>query len=70
MDSNSSSFLLNPSNFHSVFYQDKRDDGIIDLGLSLGTVRHDAYHSSTNCMSSLFKFFFLFFVVFTFMIMK
>ncbi|CAK8573999.1 unnamed protein product [Lathyrus sativus] len=49
MDSSSSSFLLNSSNFHSVFYQDKRDDdGIIDLGLSLGTVHHDAYHSSTN----------------------
>ncbi|KEH44184.1 putative transcription factor interactor and regulator AUX-IAA family [Medicago truncatula] len=48
MDSNSSSFLLNSSNFHSVFYQDKHDDGIIDLGLSLGTVQHDAYHSSAN----------------------
>lgn len=61
MDSNSSSFLLNSSNFHSVFYQDKHDDGIIDLGLSLGTVQHDAYHSSANCMSSspcsLFQFF-------------
>jgi len=67
MDSNSSSFLLNSSNFHSVFYQDKHDDGIIDLGLSLGTVQHDAYHSSTNCMSSsplfilsIFQFVFLF----------
>ncbi|XP_057427362.1 auxin-responsive protein IAA32-like [Lotus japonicus] len=48
MDSNTSSFLLNSSTFHSVFYQDKQDDGIIDLGLSLGTVQHEAYHSSGN----------------------
>jgi hypothetical protein len=52
MDSNTSSFLLNSSTFHSVFYQDKQDDGIIDLGLSLGSVQHDAYHSSANCMNS------------------
>ncbi|KAK2405254.1 Iaa32p [Trifolium repens] len=48
MDSNTSSFLLNSSTFHSVFYQDKQDDGIIDLGLSLGSVQHDTYHSSAN----------------------
>ncbi|KAL2324135.1 hypothetical protein Fmac_023193 [Flemingia macrophylla] len=48
MESNTSSFLLNSSNLHSVFYQDKQDDGIIDLGLSLGTVHHEAYHSSVN----------------------
>lgn len=52
MDSNTSSFLLNSSTLHSVFYQDKQDDGIIDLGLSLGTVQHEAYQSSSNCMSS------------------
>ncbi|KAI4357743.1 hypothetical protein L6164_001674 [Bauhinia variegata] len=48
MDSNTSSFLLNSSTFHSVFYQDKEDDGIIDLGLGLRTVQHEAYHSSSN----------------------
>ncbi|XP_019435231.1 PREDICTED: auxin-responsive protein IAA32-like [Lupinus angustifolius] len=48
MDSNTSSFVLNPSTFHSVLYQDKHDDGIIDLGLSLRTVQHEAYHSSAN----------------------
>ncbi|XP_020224902.1 auxin-responsive protein IAA32 [Cajanus cajan] len=48
MESNTSSFLLNSSTLHSVFYQDKQDDGIIDLGLSLGTVHHEAYHSSAN----------------------
>ncbi|RDY10568.1 Auxin-responsive protein IAA32, partial [Mucuna pruriens] len=52
MDSNTSSFLLNSSTLHSVFYQDKQDDGIIDLGLSLGTVQHEAYNSSGNCMGS------------------
>ncbi|KAG4907537.1 hypothetical protein AAZX31_20G108900 [Glycine max] len=48
MESNTSRFLLNSSTLHSVFYQEKQDDGIIDLGLSLGTVRHEAYHSSAN----------------------
>ncbi|XP_015941813.3 auxin-responsive protein IAA32 [Arachis duranensis] len=48
MDSNTSSFLLNSSTFHSVFYQDKQSDDIIDLGLSLKTVQHEASHSSAN----------------------
>ncbi|KAF7808840.1 Auxin-responsive protein IAA32 [Senna tora] len=53
MDSNTSSFVLNSSTFHSAFYQDKQhhDDGMIDLGLSLRTVQPEAYHSSNNCMS-------------------
>ena len=57
MDSNTPSFLLNSSTFHSVFYQDKQDnDGIIDLGLSL--MQPKAYNSSGNSMPpSPFSFF-------------
>ncbi|KAJ7943103.1 Auxin-responsive protein [Quillaja saponaria] len=46
MNSNTSSFLLNSSNFHSVFYNEKQDDSIIDLGLSLRTLQPEAYHPS------------------------
>ncbi|KAI9169423.1 hypothetical protein LWI28_012189 [Acer negundo] len=44
MDSNASGFLLNP--LHSVYYQAKEDDDIIDLGLSLRTLQPEAYHPS------------------------
>ncbi|XP_020536095.1 auxin-responsive protein IAA32 [Jatropha curcas] len=46
MDSNASGFFLNPSAIHSVYYQAKEDDGIIDLGLSLRTLQPEAYHPS------------------------
>ncbi|XVE75237.1 hypothetical protein DITRI_Ditri12bG0079600 [Diplodiscus trichospermus] len=46
MDSNASSFFLNNSTLHSVYYQSKEDNGIIDLGLSLRTLQPEAYHPS------------------------
>ncbi|XP_022735017.1 auxin-responsive protein IAA32-like [Durio zibethinus] len=48
MDSNASGFLLNNSTLHSVYYQSKEDNGIIDLGLSLRTLQPEAYHPSTH----------------------
>ncbi|XP_057987615.1 auxin-responsive protein IAA32 [Hevea brasiliensis] len=51
MDSNTSGFFLNPSAPHSVYYQAKEDDGIIDLGLSLRTLQLEAYHPSAHFMS-------------------
>ncbi|XP_031251944.1 auxin-responsive protein IAA32-like isoform X2 [Pistacia vera] len=45
MDSN---FLLNPSGLHSVYYQPKEDDGLIDLGLSLRTLQPEAYQPSQH----------------------
>lgn len=59
MNSNTSSFLLNSSTFHSDYYQGKEgddDNGMIDLGLSLRTVQPEAYHTSTNCMCTFFNF--------------
>lgn len=55
MDSNASSFLVNPSTLQSVYYQSNKqdDNGVIDLGLSLRTLQPEAYdhdHSSGNCM--------------------
>lgn len=50
MESNTSGFFLNPSALHSVYYQAKDDDGIIDLGLSLRTLQPEAYHPSGHCM--------------------
>ncbi|KAH7571135.1 hypothetical protein ACOSP7_019778 [Xanthoceras sorbifolium] len=50
MDSNASGFLLNPSALHSVYYQAKEDDGIIDLGLSLRTLQPEAYHPSGHSL--------------------
>eukprot|EP00258_Populus_trichocarpa_P050099 XP_024466118.1 auxin-responsive protein IAA32 [Populus trichocarpa] len=46
MDSNASGFLLNPPALHSTYYQPREDDGIIDLGLSLRTLKPEAYHPS------------------------
>lgn len=53
MDSNSSGFFWNPSTLHSVYYPGKEDngDGIIDLGLSLGTLQPEAYHPSGHMPS-------------------
>ncbi|KAL5553070.1 hypothetical protein UlMin_040471 [Ulmus minor] len=52
MDSNTSSFLLNPSTIQSVYYEAKEDDGMIDLGLSLRTFQHpEAYHPTGHLMS-------------------
>ncbi|KAK5833731.1 auxin-responsive protein IAA32-like [Gossypium arboreum] len=52
MDSNASSFLLNDSILHSVYnYQSNEENGIIDLGLSLGTVQPQPYHPSTHLVS-------------------
>ncbi|XVF02222.1 hypothetical protein REPUB_Repub04eG0157000 [Reevesia pubescens] len=48
MDSNASGFLLNNSALHSVYYQAKEDNGIIDLGLSLRTLQPEAYHPSRH----------------------
>lgn len=58
MDSNASSFLVNPSTLQSVYYQpNKQDDNcVIDLGLSLRTLQPDAYdhdHPSNPCMLKL-----------------
>ena len=61
MDSNASGFLLNNSTLHSVYYQAKEDNSIIDLGLSLRTSQPEAYHPSRHSKSALF-----FFVVFNF----
>ncbi|XP_060969114.1 auxin-responsive protein IAA32-like isoform X1 [Cannabis sativa] len=47
MDSNSSSFLLNPSTLQSVYYHHQAKeghDGVIDLGLSLRTLQPEAYN--------------------------
>ncbi|KAG8492952.1 hypothetical protein CXB51_012650 [Gossypium anomalum] len=52
MDSNASSFLLNDSILHSVYnYQSNEENGIIDLGLSLGTFQPQPYHPSTHLVS-------------------
>ncbi|XP_021657212.2 auxin-responsive protein IAA32 [Hevea brasiliensis] len=51
MESNTSGFFLNSSTLHSVNYQAKEDDGIIDLGLSLRTLQPEAYHPSGHFMS-------------------
>ena len=48
MDSNASGFLLNNSILHSVYYQTKEDNGIIDLGFSLRTLQPEAYHPSRH----------------------
>ncbi|XP_050224675.1 auxin-responsive protein IAA32-like isoform X2 [Mercurialis annua] len=39
------------SALHSVYYQTKEDDGIIDLGLSLRTLQPEAYHPSGHFMA-------------------
>ncbi|PPS10881.1 hypothetical protein GOBAR_AA09777 [Gossypium barbadense] len=53
MDSKASSFFLNDSILHSVYnYQSNEENGIIDLGLSLGTVQPQPYHPSTHCKYS------------------
>uniref|UniRef100_A0A5B7BKX5 Auxin-responsive protein n=1 Tax=Davidia involucrata TaxID=16924 RepID=A0A5B7BKX5_DAVIN len=46
MDSNASSYLLNHTDLHSVYYQAEEEDNLIDLGLSLGTMQPDTYHPS------------------------
>ncbi|XWS68822.1 hypothetical protein CRYUN_Cryun04dG0125600 [Craigia yunnanensis] len=51
MDSNASDFLLNNSTLHSVYYQAKEDNGIIDLGLSLRTSQPEAYHPPRHMVS-------------------
>ena len=64
MDSNSSSYLLNPSAIQSVYYHhnhhqqqqqqqanEDHNNGVIDLGLSLRTLQPKAYHPSGQCMS-------------------
>nr|KJB61250.1 hypothetical protein B456_009G348100 [Gossypium raimondii] len=52
MDSNASSFLLNDSVLHSVHnYQSNEENGVIDLGLSLGTFQPQPYHPSTHLVS-------------------
>ena len=61
MDSNASGFLLNNSILHSVYYQTKEDNGIIDLGFSLRTLQPEAYHPSRHSKFALF-----FFLVFSF----
>ncbi|XVE92613.1 hypothetical protein REPUB_Repub01dG0113200 [Reevesia pubescens] len=50
MYSNASGFLLNntTSTLHSVYYQAKEDNGIIDLGPSLRTSQPEAYHPSIH----------------------
>ncbi|KAL7240342.1 hypothetical protein ACSBR2_006069 [Camellia fascicularis] len=50
MDSNTSSsgYFLNHENLHSVYYEAKEGDGIIDLGLSLRTLQPQAYHASAH----------------------
>ncbi|XP_017970642.1 PREDICTED: auxin-responsive protein IAA32 isoform X1 [Theobroma cacao] len=48
MDSNASGFVLNTSTLHSVYYQGKEGNGIIDLGLSLRTLQPEAYHPSRH----------------------
>ncbi|XP_062109457.1 auxin-responsive protein IAA32-like [Humulus lupulus] len=56
MDSNSSSFLLNPSSLQSVYYHQAKEghDGVIDLGLSLRTLQPEAYnHPSSAHLVSL-----------------
>ncbi|XWS22468.1 hypothetical protein CRYUN_Cryun29cG0037400 [Craigia yunnanensis] len=50
MDLNASGFLNN-STLHSVYYQTKEDNGIIDLGLSLKTLQPEAYHPSRHMVS-------------------
>ncbi|XP_059658376.1 auxin-responsive protein IAA32-like [Cornus florida] len=46
MESNASGYLLNHATLHSVYYEAKEDDGLIDLGLSLRTQQPEAYHTS------------------------
>ena len=65
MDSNAPGFLLNP--LHSVYYQAKEDDGIIDLGLSLRTLQPEAYHPSGHSM--LLYYYSLVFIIFFFLIL-
>ncbi|KAK9276136.1 hypothetical protein L1049_005667 [Liquidambar formosana] len=51
MDSNAPDFLVNPSTLHPVYYQAEKENGIIDLGLSLRTMQPQAYHSSGHLVS-------------------
>ncbi|KAH7516466.1 hypothetical protein FEM48_Zijuj10G0138200 [Ziziphus jujuba var. spinosa] len=54
MDSNASSFIVNPSTLPSVYYQaNKQDDGVIDLGLSLRTLQPEAYNHQSGHLVSL-----------------
>ncbi|XP_052200037.1 auxin-responsive protein IAA32-like [Diospyros lotus] len=50
MDSNTSGYFLNHTTLHqsSVYYQEKEDDGLIDLGLSLRALQPEAYHPSVH----------------------
>ncbi|XAR52453.1 hypothetical protein NMG60_11020542 [Bertholletia excelsa] len=46
MDSNTSGYLLNHTALHSVYYQSREDESMIELGLSLRALQPEAYHPS------------------------
>ncbi|KAK9750423.1 hypothetical protein RND81_02G195900 [Saponaria officinalis] len=53
MDSNTTGFLYNASTLETIYHQVNKDDGFIDLGLSLKTLRPQACHAVIPVSQSL-----------------